>query len=58
MRKKLALAAIGLGATYLFRNRDSRDKLSKQFEDFANTPLRGDKHKETNASTKPPRSTL
>lgn len=51
VKKKLALAAIGLGATYLMRNRNSRDKLSKQFEDFANTPLRGDKDDEQKRPT-------
>lgn len=53
MKKKLALAAVGLGAAYLMRNRESRDKLSKQFEDFADTPLRGDKNKDNtqNSST-------
>lgn len=45
MRKKLALAAVGLGAAYLMRNRESRDKLSKQFDEFTDTPMRGDKHK-------------
>ncbi|WOV84488.1 hypothetical protein PGH26_00775 [Sporosarcina jeotgali] len=53
MRKKLALAAIGLGAAYLMRNKDSRDKLSKQVDDFANTPMRGDrKHTSGNESSK------
>lgn len=53
MKKTLALAAVGLGAAYLMRNRESRDKLSKQFEDFADTPLRGDKNKDKtqNSST-------
>lgn len=36
-------AAIGLGAAYLLRNKESRDKLSKQFESFTNTPVRGQK---------------
>jgi hypothetical protein len=42
-RNKMALAALGLGAAYLMRNKDSRDKISKQFEEFGNTPMRGDK---------------
>lgn len=50
MKKKLALAAIGFGAAYLMRNKDARDKLSKQFDEFANTPMRGDKNKETDHS--------
>ncbi len=50
MRKKLALAAVGLGAAYLMRNKDAREKMSKQFSDFANTPLRGDKNKTNSTS--------
>ncbi|WP_251637877.1 hypothetical protein [Sporosarcina sp. NCCP-2716] len=50
MRKKLALAAVGLGAAYLMRNKDARDKMSKQFSDFANTPMRGDKDKDSSSS--------
>ena len=50
MKKKLAIAAVGLGAAYLLRNKDSRDKLSKQFEEFADTPMRGDKNKEPQTS--------
>ena len=34
MRKKAALAALGLGAAYLIRNKGSREKLSKQFDEF------------------------
>ncbi|MEK3936234.1 hypothetical protein MKY41_12965 [Sporosarcina sp. FSL W7-1349] len=42
MRKKMALTALGLGAAYLMRNKDSRDKLSKQFSEFGGntTPTR------------------
>lgn len=47
MRKKLALTAVGLGAAYLMRNKDARDKLSKQMGDFANTPMRGDRDQST-----------
>lgn len=43
MKKKMALTAIGLGAAYLMRNKESRDKLVKQFDEFSNTPMRGDK---------------
>lgn len=50
MKKKMALAALGLGAAYLMRNKDARQKLSKQFETFTSTPLRGNKTKK-NAST-------
>ncbi|WP_269135807.1 hypothetical protein [Sporosarcina cyprini] len=28
---KMAIAAIGLGAAYLMRNKEARDKLMKQF---------------------------
>ncbi|WP_432353842.1 hypothetical protein [Sporosarcina sp. A2] len=53
MRKKLALAAVGLGAAYLMRNKDARDKFSKQVDDFANTPMRGDRNQSsTNDSPK------
>ncbi|MET3576972.1 hypothetical protein ACFFIY_06800 [Bhargavaea ullalensis] len=45
MKNKAMLAAVGLGAAYLMRNKDSRDKLKKQFNDFSgggdsNTPKR------------------
>lgn len=36
--------ALGLGAAYLMRNKDSRDKLAKQVESFTNTPMRGQKN--------------
>ena len=41
MNKKMALTALGLGAAFLMRNKDSRDKISKQFESFGSTPMRG-----------------
>ncbi|XKH50291.1 hypothetical protein LG275_11900 [Chryseomicrobium palamuruense] len=41
---KALLAALGLGAAYLMRNKESRDKLAKQFETFTNTPMRGQKN--------------
>jgi hypothetical protein len=41
MKNKLALTALGLGAAYLMRNKEAREKLSKQFDNFVNTPLRG-----------------
>ena len=37
-RNKAMLAAVGLGAAYLMRNKDSRDKLKKQFDNFSGTP--------------------
>ena len=42
MNKKIAFTALGLGAAYLMRNKDSREKISKQFESFGSTPLRGE----------------
>jgi hypothetical protein len=41
MNKKMAFTALGLGAAYLMRNKDSRDKISKQFESFGSSPMRG-----------------
>ncbi|MFS0576903.1 hypothetical protein AB1K83_14785 [Sporosarcina sp. 179-K 3D1 HS] len=35
MRKKMALTALGLGAAYLMRNKEARDKLSSQFDTFS-----------------------
>ena len=56
-RGKMAIAALGLGAAYLMRNKDSRDKLSKQFDEFGNTPMRGDKSA-TPQSSKPRKGIL
>ncbi len=50
MRKKMALAALGLGAAYLMRNKDARDKLSKQFDSFGSTPMRSGKSSRTSPS--------
>jgi len=33
----MTMAAIGLGAAYLMRNKNARDKLMNQFEAFADT---------------------
>lgn len=33
--QKMAMAALGLGAAYLMRNKSARDKLMKQVESFA-----------------------
>lgn len=43
MKKKMALAALGLGAAYLMRNKEAREKLSNQFDSFGSTPMRGEK---------------
>ncbi|MDN4606272.1 hypothetical protein [Sporosarcina highlanderae] len=51
MKKRMALAALGLGAAYLMRNKDARDKLSKQFDSFGSTPMRGEKSSRTTTST-------
>ena len=34
---KMAMAALGLGAAYLMRNKNARGKLMKQFESFTGT---------------------
>lgn len=51
MNKKMALTALGLGAAYLMRNKDARNKLSKQFDSFGSTPMRGDKSSRTTTSS-------
>ncbi|CAM3238707.1 hypothetical protein FITA111629_11765 [Filibacter tadaridae] len=40
---KITMAALGLGAAYLMRNKDARDKLMKQVESFtgAVSPKKG-----------------
>ncbi|ARD47759.1 hypothetical protein SporoP37_06155 [Sporosarcina sp. P37] len=43
MKKRMALTAIGLGAAYLMRNKEAREKLSRQFDEFNETPMRGDR---------------
>ncbi|WP_342536257.1 hypothetical protein [Sporosarcina sp. FSL K6-3508] len=43
MKKRMAITALGLGAAYLMRNKDSRDKLSRQFNEFNDTPMRGER---------------
>lgn len=57
MKKKAALTAIGLGAAYLLRNKDSRDKLARQFDEFNATPMRGDR-KNTNKTPEPNKGLL
>jgi hypothetical protein len=34
---KMAMAALGLGAAFLMRNKNARGKLMKQFESFTGT---------------------
>lgn len=52
-KNKMALTALGLGAAYLMRSKDARNKLAKQFDNFAGAPMRGqkpDSHLETRSS--------
>ncbi|MCG7334803.1 hypothetical protein MHZ95_05905 [Sporosarcina sp. ACRSM] len=55
-KNKMALTALGLGAAYLMRNKDARGKLAKQFDNFAGTPMRGQKS-DTHSETRSPQST-
>jgi len=50
MRNKLGLAALGLGAAYLMRNKDSRAKVSEQFKKFGSSPMRWEKNKGTDTN--------
>lgn len=52
-KNKMAIAALGLGAAFLLRNRNSRDKLMKQFENFTNTPIRGRNPENSSENTTP-----
>lgn len=47
---KMAMAALGLGAAYLMRNKDARDKLMKQFDSFMGGSQSG-KSNSTNSSS-------
>lgn len=40
-KNTMALTALGLGAAFLMRNKDSREKLTKQFEKFTNKSSEG-----------------
>ncbi|WP_301108110.1 hypothetical protein [Sporosarcina sp.] len=51
MKKRAALAAIGLGAANLMRNKESRDKLSRQFDEFNETPMRGERSRTNHSDT-------
>ncbi|MEI4769117.1 hypothetical protein WAX74_05505 [Psychrobacillus sp. FJAT-51614] len=46
-KNTMALTALGLGAAFLMRNKESRDKLTKQFNSFTNTPIRGTSNSNT-----------
>ena len=44
------MTALGLGAAYLMRNKNTSNKLAEQFDNFAGAPMRGqksDSHLET-----------
>jgi hypothetical protein len=56
MKKRMALTALGLGAAYLMRNKDSRDKLSKQLDSLSGAPTRGNT-KNAYSETRGPQST-
>lgn len=47
MRKRMGLAALGLGAAYLMRNKDSRSKISEQFKKFGSSPMRWEKNRDS-----------
>ena len=53
---KTLLAALGLGAAYLMRNKESRDKVMKQVESFTNTPMRGQKNDANTVGQETPES--
>ena len=47
------MTALGLGAAYLMRNKNTSNKLAGQFDNFAGAPMRGqksDSHLETRSS--------
>jgi len=44
----MALAALGLGAAYLMRNKDSRAKISDQFKKFGSSSMRWEKNRDAN----------
>lgn len=46
---KFAIAALGIGAAYVMRNKDARGKLMKQFESLSGTSTK----KESNNSFNP-----
>ncbi|MFC4408884.1 hypothetical protein ACFOZY_00400 [Chungangia koreensis] len=48
MKNKMGLAALGLGAAYLLRNKDSRAKISEQFKKFGSSPMRWESDRDSN----------
>jgi hypothetical protein len=51
-RNKMMMTALGLGAAYLMRNKESRDKLKGQFNDFAGTAKSGGNRQATTSNNK------
>ncbi|WP_165820902.1 hypothetical protein [Pueribacillus theae] len=43
-KNKLAMTTVALGAAYLLRNKDSRQKLKEQFQSFMNSSRKSKKH--------------
>lgn len=43
-RNKLAVTTVALGAAYLLRNKESRQKLKEQFQSFMNSSKKSKKH--------------
>lgn len=50
MKNRMGLAALGLGAAYLLRNKDSRAKISEQFKKFGSSPMRWEKNRDASDS--------
>ncbi|MCW1928628.1 hypothetical protein [Bhargavaea beijingensis] len=51
-RNKMMMTALGLGAAYLMRNKESRDKLKGQFNDFAGNPKSSSRSQATSDNKK------
>lgn len=47
---KMTWTALGLGAAYLVRNKDARDKLMKQFESFTGMSMGTTKNTDSSSS--------
>lgn len=47
---RMTLTALGLGAAYLMRNKNARDKLMKQVESFTGMSMGTNKGSETSSS--------
>lgn len=51
-RNKMLMTALGLGAAYLMRNRESRDKLKGQFNEIAGSAKGSNRNHENTANNK------